>query len=243
MSLLLTFVAGFTDATTFIAADKLFSAHVTGNFIVLAYDLIHGADHSEWSKLLAFPVFVGAVLLAGVLDRRAKNPLRLLRLEGLLLLGAGLAAWVLRWVEPAGLVAGGMGWPGLEYVAGGGGRTASGFVSAGIRPALEIALTCIEMTMVVAMAFQNAYGRLYPKTLYGPTTVMTGNVTSAALDILPALLIRPYSPEKRALLRQNAAIIGVFLLGCVAGALLGYRFGLGAAVLPGLLLIGYFCYI
>src|ERR1700761_2510967 len=69
-SLLLTLAAAFTDSTTFVGADKLFSAHVTGNFIILAYDIIHGADANEWSKLLAFPVFVGAVMVAGWIANR-----------------------------------------------------------------------------------------------------------------------------------------------------------------------------
>ena len=91
LSLFLTFIAGFTDATTFVAADKLFSAHVTGNFIVFAYDLIQGADRSAYIKLLTFPVFVLAVMAAGWYDREDR-PVRLLRLEGLLLLvAAGLS--------------------------------------------------------------------------------------------------------------------------------------------------------
>ncbi|HLZ89557.1 MAG TPA: YoaK family protein [Puia sp.] len=92
LSLLLTFIAGYTDVTTFVAADKLFSAHITGNFIVLAYDLIRGADRSAYMKLLAFPVFVIAAMAAAWYDRAGGRPGRLLRLEGaLLLLAAGLS--------------------------------------------------------------------------------------------------------------------------------------------------------
>src|ERR1700723_2599095 len=65
-TLLLTLVASFCDASTFVGAGRLFSAHVTGNFIVLAYDLVHGADRHEWSKLLAFPMFFSAVMIAAI---------------------------------------------------------------------------------------------------------------------------------------------------------------------------------
>ena len=64
-TLLLAFVAGFCDAATFTAADQLFSAHVTGNFIVFAYDLVKGADTQTWTKLVAFPVYIAAVAAAG----------------------------------------------------------------------------------------------------------------------------------------------------------------------------------
>jgi uncharacterized membrane protein YoaK (UPF0700 family) len=101
-TLLLTFIAGFTDATTFVAADKLFSAHVTGNFIVLAYDLIRGADRAAYIKLLTFPVFVLAAMTAAWLDR-GQRPMRLLRLEGGLLLLAALTSGLLHWVFPAAI--------------------------------------------------------------------------------------------------------------------------------------------
>ena len=103
LTLLLTFIAGFTDATTFVAADKLFSAHVTGNFIVLAYDLLHGADRSAYIKLLTFPVFVLAAMLAAAFDR-GQHPMRLLRLIGSLLLVAALMSGLFHWTFPAAMV-------------------------------------------------------------------------------------------------------------------------------------------
>jgi uncharacterized membrane protein YoaK (UPF0700 family) len=103
VTLLLTFIAGFTDTTTFVAADKLFSAHVTGNFIVLAYDLIRGADRSAYIKLLAVPVFVLAAMLAAWHDRKHR-PVRLLRLEGCLLLVAAGLSLVWKPVFPAAML-------------------------------------------------------------------------------------------------------------------------------------------
>jgi uncharacterized membrane protein YoaK (UPF0700 family) len=141
-TLLLTLVASFTDASTFIGAGRLFSAHVTGNFIVLTYDLVHGADRHEWSKLLAFPMFFVAVMLAGKVDKwgAPRDEYRLLRIEGCLLLLAGLAAAATRLLA----------W----------------------RP--DIVGVGIDMLVITAMGFQNAFGRLYSKSVFGPTTVMTG---------------------------------------------------------------------
>jgi uncharacterized membrane protein YoaK (UPF0700 family) len=59
---LLSFTAGFADASTFVGADGIFCAHVTGNFVVLAADLARHADRAEWLKVATFPVFVVAVL-------------------------------------------------------------------------------------------------------------------------------------------------------------------------------------
>jgi len=58
------FVAGFCDVATFTSANQLFSAHVTGNFVVFAYDLVKGVDEQTWRKLLSFPVFIAAVIMA-----------------------------------------------------------------------------------------------------------------------------------------------------------------------------------
>ncbi|MET1057588.1 MAG: DUF1275 family protein, partial [Pedobacter sp.] len=44
VTLLLTIIAGYCDTVTFVAADKIFSAHVTGNFIVFAYQLVKGGE-------------------------------------------------------------------------------------------------------------------------------------------------------------------------------------------------------
>ncbi len=65
ISLLLTFVAGYCDTVTFLAANEVFSAHVTGNFILLAHDVVHRSDGETWTKLLTFPVFVAAVMAGG----------------------------------------------------------------------------------------------------------------------------------------------------------------------------------
>jgi uncharacterized membrane protein YoaK (UPF0700 family) len=191
-SLLLTFIAGFTDATTFVAADKLFSAHVTGNFIVLAYDLLQGADRSAYNKLLTFPVFVAAVMLAARWDGKGR-PGPLLRIEGGLLLLAAAMALLLHWVFPAAMI------------------------------------------VVAAMGIQNAIGRLYPGYTWAVTTVMTGNVTLAAVSFVQGLAGRPRDAGKLSAGRRILAMIGIFFTGCLCGGFLAARLGLAVVAVPGVL--------
>lgn len=89
VSIILAFTAGFCDAATFTAAQELFSAHVTGNFVVFAYDLIRGAETQSWLKLLSFPVFTLAVIASGYYAPKLKSPYTLLFVEGVILLVTG----------------------------------------------------------------------------------------------------------------------------------------------------------
>lgn len=93
VTLLLTAIAGFCDTITFVAADRIFSAHVTGNFIVFAYQMIKGADADAWIKLLTFPVFILAVIVGGWISSRFKNNHFLLCCEGIILILAGVLAY------------------------------------------------------------------------------------------------------------------------------------------------------
>jgi len=99
------------------------------------------------------------------------------------------------------------------------------------------------MLVITAMGFQNAFSRLYSKLVFAPTTVMTGNTTSTALDIVQGWLARPRDPVKVEHLRDNAWLLLVFLLGCLAGGFLAWKFGLADLVLPAGVLVVYFRYI
>ncbi|EFK34242.1 Predicted membrane protein [Chryseobacterium gleum] len=90
VTLLLTMIAGYCDTVTFVAADALFSAHVTGNFIVFAYQFVKGSDIHAWVKLLTFPVFILAVMAGGRIAGKVINHYTLLFWEGALLLSAGM---------------------------------------------------------------------------------------------------------------------------------------------------------
>ena len=204
ITLLLAAIAGFCDTVTFVAADSLFSAHVTGNFIVFAYQLINRQELHAWVKLLTFPVFVFSVMAGGRLAANTLNKYHLLLAEGVLLCLGGIGVVV------------------FDAVA---------FNEAW-------AMHLIAMMVVFAMGVQNAFGKLYSKETYGPTTMMTGNVTQAALDLGAWL-----KGDKPALtsLKKQAVTIGGFLTGCVLGALIGNYIGLSAILLPGIGMV--ICYL
>ncbi len=92
---LLAFVAGYIDTATFLRVSELFSAHITGNFVVFAIALVHGVREVDWLKLIALPVFFLGVPLATFLyDRTAARIRTVLICELALLGGVGLLALV-----------------------------------------------------------------------------------------------------------------------------------------------------
>ncbi|TPG31616.1 YoaK family protein [Flavobacterium pectinovorum] len=206
VTLLLTMIAGYCDTVTFVAADSIFSAHVTGNFIVFAYQIIKGSDLHAWVKLLTFPVFILAVIVGGRIALKATNRYSILFWEGIILVLSGIACYVFGYL---------------------------GIVS-------QWTIYTIAMTTVFAMGLQNAFGKLYTKETHGPTTMMTGNVTQASLDL--GNLLKNGLKDVDVLLsfkKQLVTIIG-FLVGCFLGAVAGKFFGLGTLVFPGVAMI--ICY-
>ena len=124
------YLAGFVDTLGFIGLFGLFTAHVTGNFVLIGRGLVRPA-HDIAIKLLVFPVFIGFVALTRMLvlrwQRDGVPALRrcLLLQLGLLLAGAGL------------------GW----------------LASPVVRPDAPLTLAT-GMFCAAAMAMQNAYGKL-----------------------------------------------------------------------------------
>ncbi|SNR29800.1 YoaK family protein [Flavobacterium sp. ov086] len=207
VTLLLTMIAGYCDTVTFVAADSIFSAHVTGNFIVFAYQIIKGSDLHAWVKLLTFPVFILAVIVGGRIALKATNRYSILFWEGIILVLSGIACYVFGYL---------------------------GIVS-------QWTIYTIAMTTVFAMGLQNAFGKLYAKETHGPTTMMTGNVTQASLDL--GNLLKNGLKDVDVLLsfkKQLVTIIG-FLVGCFLGAVAGKYFGLGTLIFPGAAMI--ICYL
>jgi uncharacterized membrane protein YoaK (UPF0700 family) len=194
ITLVLAIVAGYADTVTFVAAQNIFSAHVTGNFIVFAYQIVTGASINAWIKLITFPVFIAAVMCGGWLAKKTGQS-KLLLIEAVLLTIAGVVAFALP-QQNSGTM--------LMYI--------------------------IVLIIVFAMGLQNAFGKVYNKATYGPTTMMTGNVTQASLD-LRAILAGDNKPEAKSSLKKQSVTILGFLAGCFAGGFLGRDFGL-AAILP-----------
>lgn len=204
VTLVLTLIAGYCDTLTFVAADKIFSAHVTGNFIVFAYQLVKGSDAEAWVKLITFPVFMLAVMTGGGIVGRFVNKHVLLCGEGLVLLLAGALAFVLE----------------KQY-----GNT------------LSWPMYVVTMLVVFAMGLQNAYGKLFVKDTFGPTTMMTGNVTQFSLDLWSCLSSGFSNQLSSVALKNGLITLGGFLLGCFLGAIAGKQFGLSGIVFPGVAMI------
>jgi uncharacterized membrane protein YoaK (UPF0700 family) len=68
-------IAGVTDVTSWLLLGGFFSAHVTGNLVVIAADLVTGTP-PDIVALLAIPVFILTTAVATVITRRigAKSP-------------------------------------------------------------------------------------------------------------------------------------------------------------------------
>ena len=204
---ILAFVAGYVDTLGFIALFGLFTAHVTGNFVLIGKALITHGD-GVLLKLLAFPAFIAAVVLARLLSRalarRRRSAVKpLLLLQAALLLGfmaLGLLASPI--TSPEG---------GLVLATG--------------------------MLGAVAMGVQNAQGRLELGVLV-PNTVMTGNVTQAVIDLVDLLDGAEEHTAARARLRKMLPAIAGFGVGAIGGAGAWLMFGFAALALPAALLIG-----
>lgn len=95
-SCLLAFIAGYVDTCVFVALFGLFTAHVTGNFVLIGAELVHH-EGDVLPKILALPVFILAVALTvkavDALRRAGRAPVApLLYAEAALLIAcAGVA--------------------------------------------------------------------------------------------------------------------------------------------------------
>lgn len=207
VTLVLTIIAGYCDTITFVAADKIFSAHVTGNFIVFAYQMIKGSDGDAWIKLLTFPIFMLSVMAGGWISARFMNRHFLLLCEGMILLIGGAIAYSLGYIGNTEIT-----WP----------------------------MYLVTMIVVFAMGLQNAFGKLFAKETYGPTTMMTGNVTQFALDIRSFCNSGFKNTDFLSGINKGLITLGGFLIGCLFGAWVGQLFGLVGIVLPGIAMV--ICY-
>src|SRR5580700_3980690 len=108
---LLSVIAGMVDLTGFLTLGNIFTAHITGNLVVVGALLVrHGRINPP--QILAIPVFILAVaatwLLARTSGRRGPGLLRLLLLVQFLLLACVLIHSVITKpsADPHGLMAG-----------------------------------------------------------------------------------------------------------------------------------------
>lgn len=186
---LLSFNGGYVDTTGFLALGGLFTAHVTGNFVTLGATVAMGTG-GTLAKLLALPMFCVIVLLTRVGSTLLKNN--------------GLA--VLRPLLLTKLVL-------LFFVA-------VLAVSYGpFRDANSGASLATGMTMIAAMAIQNALHRVH-LTKSPPSTLMTGTTTQIMLDLADLISRRPVEDVTAAKMRLKRMIFSViaFASGCALAA-------------------------
>ena len=153
----LALLAGYVDTLGFIALFGLFTAHVTGNFILIGAALADPSHIPILLKFLAFPAFIAGVaaaslLIAGV--ERRKGPALTLALSLQLLLLAGFMVF--------GMMAAPIG-----------------------AEATPLAMTA-GLLGAAAMGVHSATSKLLLGNL-APTSMMTGNVTQIVIDTVDVM--------------------------------------------------------
>lgn len=200
---LLAFTAGCIDTIGFVGLFGLFTAHVTGNFVLLGASI---AEHRSGviAKLLALPVFIGAVAGARFYERRRTQR------------GASAAIPLL----------------GAELLFLGGFLVVGCLATPAAHADAPLAIAC-GFLGILAMGIQNALSRTTFSAL-SPTTVMTGNVTQLTIDAVDLLVSRDPEAKAKTLarFRKMAVPVLAFALGAAAGGLGYLGFGFAAAALP-----------
>lgn len=202
---LLAATAGYVDTLSFVSLFGLFTAHVTGNFVLIGAGLA-GYGQGIFLKLMAFPAFVLGVALSSFIirGRNPETPMRgaclLYAVEALLLLAFCLA----------------------------GVNLGHGFHSE------NWSVVVCGMIGATAMGVQNAHSRLVARPGV-PNTVMTGNVTQVILDALDLCATRVAEDVKAAARRRVVKMlpaIVAFGVGAAVGALAYRTFGFWALLFP-----------
>ncbi len=90
---MLSVIAGCTDIIGFLGLDGLFTAHITGNLVILAAHIVNG-DKTQIAPMLSVPVFIVMVsltrVMAGAMELKGIATLRPLLLLQFLMLAAFL---------------------------------------------------------------------------------------------------------------------------------------------------------
>jgi len=63
---ILALLAGYVDTVGFVALFGLFTAHVTGNFVLVGAE-VAGVDQGVVLNLLAFPSFIAGIALSSLI--------------------------------------------------------------------------------------------------------------------------------------------------------------------------------
>ena len=199
----LSVIAGCTDVISFVGLGGLFTAHITGNLVMVAAHVVTG-EAAQWAAILSVPVFMLVLCLArlsaGGFETIGVDSLRPLLLLQFFLLSGSL----------------------IICVAAG----------PGVDPNAAIA-TVVGMLAVSAMAVQNALVQVslhgVPATAV-ITTNIARFTTDIGTILLGARRDEVVAARERAD-RLWPSIAG-FIIGCCVGAVCEARLGLRALALP-----------
>ena len=204
---ILSVIAGASDTISFLGLNGLFTAHITGNLVILAAHVVAGSQ-VPISQIIAVPIFFVMLamtkMIASLLER-ASVP----SLLPLLFIHFGLLACCFI----AGMVA-------IKQ----------------IQDSNAISVILTGMLGVSAMAVQNALVQTSVKGA-PTTAVMTTNITRFTVDMVEVVLGRHPKNKAAALeraLNTWPAIIG-FFIGCGLGAASFALIGLFALATPAIL--------
>lgn len=184
---LLAFTGGFVDTLGFVALFGLFTAHVTGNFVLIGAAMVGDGHAGVVAKLLALPTFVIGVAVMRVIqlqrERSARDtaaPLVATQLVGLVIFMAA-GVWTGPFVRSDGLAPIGVGLLG-----------------------------------VLAMSVQNTAARSVFSRL-APSTVMTGNVTQLVMDLVDITTRAPEAAAARNRVHKAWPPVAAFAVGSLGG--------------------------
>jgi uncharacterized membrane protein YoaK (UPF0700 family) len=199
----LSVIAGLTDVITFVGLNGLFSAHITGNLVVLAAYALGGSS-AIVSRLLSVPVFMAVVLAMTLLIRLCENTR--LPILSLMLLGQFIF----------------LACSAVVCITAGPWQTANA-------PLAVLA----GMLAVAAMAVQNALvvGVLKDEPATAVMTMNVTRLTSdLAVLIAPGSAEDSEAALLRA--RRIVPVVIGFVCGCALGAVLEVYLGLRALIVP-----------
>ena len=151
------FLAGYVDTLGFLALFGLFTAHVTGNFILIGAALADPGSMPILLKFLAFPAFIAGVVAGRLLIASCEQRMRRALRPALLLELALLALFMV-----------------FGMIASPTGSTPDGWAMAS------------GLLGAAAMGAHSATSRLLLGHL-APTSMMTGNVTQMVIDAVDRL--------------------------------------------------------
>jgi uncharacterized membrane protein YoaK (UPF0700 family) len=200
-------IAGYIDAVGFLMLVGLFPAHITGELVGLTTALTAGHPMSHPSRLAVIPIFVAALFAGAIVTRWRRKAGKSPHRALLVLMTVAL---------------------GVSAVTGfWAPQDGTGHVWVfGVR----------ECSVVTAMAFQNAFMREGLANAC-PTTVMTGNLTQLAFELVDTVAAR-LGPERTAVRAASvrfwlvASALGSFLAGAILGGFLTGIVGVFGLVIP-----------